>query len=144
MTRTLPLQTPVHATAVAYQNRALLLLGPSGAGKSSVALELMAYGATLVGDDRVVLTKTAHGIEVAPVATLSGKIEARGFGILPTSFTSDVMLHLIADLSRPAQGRLPDPQHLQIAGFDLPVFDIKDIPNPGPALWHLLKHPVLP
>jgi hypothetical protein len=42
---------PLHASAVALDDRALLLLGTSGAGKSSVALQLAARGARFLADD---------------------------------------------------------------------------------------------
>ncbi|MFQ5437976.1 MAG: HPr kinase/phosphorylase, partial [Paracoccaceae bacterium] len=45
----------VHAGAVAFDRRAVLILGPSGSGKSSLALELMSRGASLVSDDRTIL-----------------------------------------------------------------------------------------
>ena len=45
----------VHASCIAHRGRGLLILGPSGAGKSTLALEMMAYGAALVADDRTVL-----------------------------------------------------------------------------------------
>ena len=40
---------------MAVGDRAVLLTGASGTGKSTIALELMAYGASLVSDDQVVL-----------------------------------------------------------------------------------------
>ena len=102
------LDVPVHASAVAIEDRGLLIIGPSGAGKSSLALSLMALGAVLIGDDRVVLSAAGKGISIAPVAALSGKIEARGIGIISASYTSDVMLSAIADLSTPPPSRLPE------------------------------------
>ncbi|MEO1532556.1 MAG: serine kinase, partial [Pseudomonadota bacterium] len=46
---------PLHASAVALGERGLLILGPSGAGKTRLALELVALGAELVADDRVIV-----------------------------------------------------------------------------------------
>ena len=45
----------VHASAVSLGGRGVLILGRSGAGKSGLALRLIALGAQLVSDDRVVL-----------------------------------------------------------------------------------------
>ena len=46
----------LHATTVAIDGAAVLLLGPSGSGKSDLALRLIDRGATLVSDDYTVLT----------------------------------------------------------------------------------------
>ncbi|MEM9638850.1 MAG: hypothetical protein AAGA94_14475, partial [Pseudomonadota bacterium] len=46
----------LHASCVACQGRAVLILGRSGQGKSGLALQLMAYGADLVADDRTQVT----------------------------------------------------------------------------------------
>lgn len=133
------LDVPVHASAVAIEDRGLLIIGPSGAGKSSLALSLMALGAVLIGDDRVVLSAAGNGISIAPVAALSGKIEARGIGIISASYTSDVMLSAIADLSTPPPSRLPEENRLGVGRVDVPLFAVADIPNAAPALLQMLK-----
>ena len=47
------------------------LSGPSGAGKSSLALQLMAWGADLVADDRTLLRERSDGaIEALAPPTL--------------------------------------------------------------------------
>ena len=46
----------VHGTCVALGTKGVLLLGSSGSGKSDLALRLIHDGATLVADDRVVLS----------------------------------------------------------------------------------------
>ena len=56
---TLPAQ--IHASAVALDGRALLIVGPSGSGKSALALRMMAHGATLVSDDLVEIRAGAPG-----------------------------------------------------------------------------------
>jgi len=50
----------LHATAVAFDQKAVVITGPSGAGKSSLALQMMAFGADLVADDQVILTSNQH------------------------------------------------------------------------------------
>ena len=52
----------LHASAVALDGRGALLLGASGAGKSGLALRLMALGARLVADDRVLLRRGPEGL----------------------------------------------------------------------------------
>ena len=74
----------VHASCVAWKGRGLLIGGPVGSGKSSLALQLMAFGADLIADDRTALSADRDGPPVAaPVAPIAGLIEARGVGILP-------------------------------------------------------------
>jgi len=74
--------TILHASCVSFNGRAALITGSSGSGKSALALELMAYGASLVADDRVVLRAQDGQITASAPDTIKGLIEARGFGIL--------------------------------------------------------------
>jgi HPr kinase/phosphorylase len=46
----------LHASCIALEGRGLLILGPSGAGKSSLAIRMMALGASLVSDDRTLVS----------------------------------------------------------------------------------------
>lgn len=53
---------PLHATALEWQGRGYLFAGATGAGKSTLAAELLAAGAQLIGDDlSAVEPPTAHG-----------------------------------------------------------------------------------
>jgi len=45
--------TTIHASCVAVDGKGLLITGASGSGKSALALQLMAFGAHLIADDRV-------------------------------------------------------------------------------------------
>jgi len=51
-----------HASAVAWDGRAVGVLGPSGGGKSSIALRLLLRGASFVTDDVLVLEPGADGV----------------------------------------------------------------------------------
>lgn len=55
-------ETLLHGCCVAWQGRGLLILGASGSGKSTLAVEMMAFGAALVADDRVLLRQTGGGL----------------------------------------------------------------------------------
>jgi len=46
----------LHASCVAFNGRAVLILGPSGAGKSALALDLMSRGGSLIADDQVIFS----------------------------------------------------------------------------------------
>lgn len=51
-----------HASAVAWDGRAVAVLGPSGGGKSSIALRLLLRGASFVTDDVLVLEPGPDGV----------------------------------------------------------------------------------
>ncbi|MEQ1648485.1 MAG: HPr kinase/phosphatase C-terminal domain-containing protein [Hyphomicrobiaceae bacterium] len=98
----------VHATSVALGHRAALIRGPSGSGKSDLALRFLSNQATLAGidhprcliaDDQTELQRDGHGLIVRCPATISGKIEVRGIGIVPMNATlTSARLALIIDL----------------------------------------------
>ena len=73
----------LHATAVALDGQAVLLLGPSGSGKSDLALRLVAAGWRLVADDRVVVTPNGDHLFASAPPRLTGLMEVRGVGIVP-------------------------------------------------------------
>lgn len=116
-----------HASSVALGGRGALILGASGAGKSSLALHLMALGATLISDDRTVARRgpTEEVLLSAPEA-IRGKIEARGVGLLSAEFVQDVPLVLVVHLDLPEKDRLPIQRTIRILGQDVPLLH-----NPG-------------
>ncbi|PZQ98029.1 MAG: serine kinase [Cereibacter sphaeroides] len=98
----------IHASCVAAFGRGLLILGPSGSGKSSLALQLIGLGASLVADDRVDLSCRGTSLFAQAPATLEGRIEARGIGILRAEAIAETELHLAVQLSEDEGPRLPD------------------------------------
>lgn len=94
----------IHATAIVIGTKGLLIRGVSGSGKSSLAEMLILSAvrrgiyAGLVADDRVCLT-VAHGRVIAACpATIRGKLEVRGFGIVAANHVPQAQIHLIVDL----------------------------------------------
>lgn len=118
--RHLDANTPVHATCVALDGRAVLILGKSGAGKSALGLLLMAFGATLVADDRVILTASDGLVATAPTA-ISGMIEARGVGLLNAKATPHARVVLAVDLDQSEPERLPAPRAISILDNIIPL-----------------------
>jgi len=95
----------VHGTCVAFGKRAALLRGPSGGGKSDLALRFLALSGEgserplLVADDQVLVAPNGHGGLVASApATIAGKIEVRGLGIIEVPALGQAELALVCDL----------------------------------------------
>jgi HPr kinase/phosphorylase len=121
----------VHGTCVALGPRAALLRGRSGAGKSDLALRFLALASEpgweprLVADDQVfVEAKGDAGLVASAPATLAGKIEVRGLGILEVSHLKQAHLVLAVDLAAPHEVPRMPPESLakiMIATVPLPL-----------------------
>ncbi len=129
----------LHATAVAVEGRALLIRGASGAGKSGLALEMMARGARLVADDRVVLTLEDGTLWAAPPAPLAGLIEARGLGLLPVDHLPRAELVAVLDLDAPETERMPPRREIMLQSRNLPLLHNAAHPYFPAALVQYLK-----
>ncbi len=109
----------LHASCVAVHDKGVLILGASGAGKSSLALQLIALGASLVADDRTEIT-VENGMAIArSPQPIHGLIEARGIGILRLSALPQAKLSLVVDLDQNETDRLPPRRHVSIAGIPI-------------------------
>jgi len=113
--------TILHASCVAIGGRGVLLTGASGAGKSDLALRLIDRGATLVGDDGVVIETREGRLHARPGPNIEGQMEVRGLGILDFAW-KEAPLALEVALDQPVP-RMPDemlPFRL-IEGLTLPI-----------------------
>jgi serine kinase of HPr protein (carbohydrate metabolism regulator) len=114
----------LHATCIAIGGRGVLLLGPPGAGKSDLALRLIDRGALLVSDDGVLVrTERGRAIAGAP-ATIAGRMEIRGLGIVEMPIMPDVPIALCITLAVPE--RMP-PEVLptcDVAGMAVPLLSL--------------------
>lgn len=128
----------LHASAVAFSGRGLLITGPSGSGKSSLALTLMAFGATLIADDKTDAVLRADQVWLSAPAAIHGLIEARGIGILHSTST-DAPLHLVVDLGIDEVKRLPDRHTASILGRSFPCLHKMDNPAWPAAILQYLK-----
>lgn len=81
----------------------------------------MAVGAVLVSDDRTDLHREGDKIIAEAPATLSGRIEARGVGILNARTAGPVALSLVVDLGQNEDMRLPLARHCDLLGIRLPL-----------------------
>ena len=97
----------LHATSVARNGRAVLLLGPSGSGKSDLALRLFDHGFALVSDDRTLVRREGERLIASAPDSIRGKIEVRGLGIVDLPAADDSPVALAVALSGDIP-RLPD------------------------------------
>ena len=111
----------IHASAVCFSGRGILLLGPSIAGKSDLALRLIDAGGVLIADDQVHLKRQGARLHGAPPDRLKGLIELRGIGILRVPF-EEGLLDLAVDLlpSGASIEQLPEPATASWLGVHLP------------------------
>jgi HPr kinase/phosphorylase len=129
-----------HASAVAFNARAVLILGASGSGKSSLALSLMALGADLVADDRVALT-CRDGVPWASAPdALPDLIEARGVGLLNATRIEGAWVSLVVDMGSVEPDRHPSRRDVSVLGMTLPLVQKVDGPHFPAAILQYLKH----
>ena len=132
---------PHQASCVAIGGRGVLVEGPPGSGKSSLALALIDRGATLVGDDGVLLEPRGGRLWALPPPNIAGLLEIRNVGIatLPAE-PAPVSLVLRLD---PAAPRQPESAEVVLlAGVGVPLVRLwPDTPAlPLRAEWALALH----
>ena len=119
----------LHASTVVIDGEALAFVGPSGVGKSGHALELMSRGARLLADDITWFEAAETAVIASCPPTLSGRIEARGIGILNAPPALPAPLVLIVDLGTPEVERIPLRRTTKILGRSIPVLHNPDTPH---------------
>lgn len=112
-------QLQLHASTVVINDRAVAITGPSGSGKSTLALALISRGATLLADDITWLTATPQTLTAHCPPDLSGRIDARGVGILNAPASAPTPLHLVVDLGTPETDRIPPRKTVSLLGHDI-------------------------
>jgi serine kinase of HPr protein (carbohydrate metabolism regulator) len=123
----------VHASTVAIDGRAVVISGPSGSGKSDLALRLLDRGFTLVSDDRTIVKREGDRLLASAPATIAGKLEIRGIGIVDVETVNDVPIALLVELTSDIQ-RLPDDNRERpILGVGLPLIGIDALAAAAPA-----------
>ncbi len=129
----------VHASCVAYDGKAALLLGASGSGKSALALQMMALGCDLVADDRVVLTARDGVLVASCPETIVGLIEARGIGILNAANVPDAVVQVAVNLDTREKDRLPEARFVTYCDLRTPLIHRGVGDHFAPAIVQLLK-----
>jgi serine kinase of HPr protein (carbohydrate metabolism regulator) len=123
----------VHASTVATDGRAVVILGPSGSGKSDLALRLLDRGFTLVSDDQTVVKKDGERLVASAPANIAGKLEIRGIGIVDMETVANVPVALLVELTSEIQ-RLPDESRERpLLGVKLPLISIDAMTASAPS-----------
>ena len=123
----------LHASTVAIDGRAVLISGPSGSGKSDLALRLLDRGFTLVSDDRTIVRKEGTRLIASAPATIKGKLEVRGVGIIEVEQQTDVPIALAVELKCDVQRMPDDGQERVIMGIGLPLISIDALTASAPS-----------
>lgn len=133
----------LHGTAIALGAKAVLIRGAPGSGKSDLALRCLAVAPTaliaspamLLADDRVEVARAAGRLRATAPATIRGKLEVRGLGIVTVPFVESADLVLIAELAAPGHiERLPDPpRSTEILGVSLPLLQLAPFEASAPV-----------
>jgi len=131
----------LHGSAVALNDRGLLITGDAGSGKTQLMVEMMALGAGLVADDWVVIERgRAVGLVMSAPGPIQGLVELRGIGLVRMpSFIDQAPLTCVVDLNRYAAERLPHPDQRGLLGIQFPVIFGKNRPGLAPALMAMLR-----
>jgi serine kinase of HPr protein (carbohydrate metabolism regulator) len=125
----------IHATAIALDGRAALILGPPGAGKSDLALRCILQGAwidgrhclaTLVADDQVIVDPSGGGLVARAHDAIAGQIEVRGLGIVEVPNVPAAEIGLAVELvASAAIERLPEPGATwPLLGVEVPLLRV--------------------
>ena len=113
----------IHATTVAKDGRGVVIAGRSGSGKSDLALRLIDRGFVLVSDDQTLVSKSGNGLIATAPATIRGKLEVRGIGIVTMPLAESVAVSLWVDLSSEIK-RLPGDESHLILGMEVPEISL--------------------
>ena len=134
----------LHATAVAIGGEAVLIEGRSGAGKSDLALRLIDRGAVLIADDRTLVVRDGKRLIARAPATMAGRIEVRGLGLVTMPHVNDAPVALVLRLADEDQ-RLPERRARRIAGVPVRELTLDPFRASAPLKveW-ALREPALP
>jgi HPr kinase/phosphorylase len=130
----------LHASTVVIHGKAVAIGGPSGSGKSTLALKLISLGATLLADDITWLEAIQTTLMASCPPTLSGRIEARGVGILNAVPAPAAPLHLVVDLGIDEAARLPVRKTITLLGHDIALLHTVATPHFADVILHYMMH----
>ena len=109
-----------NVTAVSIDGRGLLIAGEAGAGKSSLALALIDRGATLIGDDGIVIEDESGHPVAQPPKTTRGLLEVRNVGLVELD-TAEAPIALVLQLTTLAPRYPMELATTTLGGVGIPV-----------------------
>jgi serine kinase of HPr protein (carbohydrate metabolism regulator) len=139
----------IHGTAIVVGETGLLFLGPSSVGKSSLAFACIASAkqlglfASLIADDRVLVSERDGGLVAECPPSIAGLIEIRGTGILRISSVLSAKINFAVLPGDPATAeRLPpEDEQVEVAlAISLPVIRLSTT-SINPLAVIMAKHP---
>jgi serine kinase of HPr protein (carbohydrate metabolism regulator) len=123
----------LHATTVSKDGRAVIIAGRSGSGKSDLALRLFDRGFVLVSDDQTMVSKSGETLVASAPATIKGKLEVRGVGIVEVPIADEAAVSIVVELSSEIE-RLPDDgESRAILGIEVPMIRLDGLEASAPA-----------
>jgi len=133
----------LHATTVAIEGHGVMIFGPSGSGKSDLALRLIDRGAVLVSDDYTAFSTRDGVVIAAPPATIAGRMELRGIGIVDMPHMAETTIAMAVRLGYAVE-RMPHPCSERVAGIEIPCLAMSAFEASAPikveiALSRLVK-----
>ncbi|WP_112606998.1 HPr kinase/phosphorylase [Rhizobium sp. WW22] len=112
--------TNIHATAIVIGRTGLLFLGPSGSGKSALAFSCLAAAkplgltASLVADDRVLISEQSGSVIAKCPPSIEGLMEIRYTGIVRMPYISEGEMHFAVRPVDPATAERMPPEDEQV------------------------------
>lgn len=112
--------TNIHATAIVIGKTGLLFLGPSGSGKSSLAFSCLAaakplgLAASLIADDRVLISEQDGSVIAECPPSIAGLMEIRYTGIVRMPYVSRGEMHFAVRPVDPATAERMPPEDERI------------------------------
>ena len=123
----------LHASTVAANGRAVVIMGPSGSGKSDLALRLLDRGFTLVSDDRTIVRRDGDRLIASAPANIAGKLEIRGIGIVDMESAGEVPVALLVELTSEIQRLRDENSERPVLGVRLPLVSIDAMTASAPS-----------
>jgi HPr kinase/phosphorylase len=127
----------LRATGICMADRGLAVIGATGSGKTTLALQMMALGASLVSDDGLWLDASNRMIRPD---TAPDMIEARGIGLLQARPVASAPLVAVVDLDRSEPDRLPPWRETTAPGGPVALILGRSHPCLAAALCQYLTH----